>query len=56
MVRQALRRVPDQQVYDDLLHFKQVLETGEVVLSEGSFDGSRIVQRPAQPPVSVAKR
>lgn len=47
---------PDQQVYDDLLHFKQVMETGEVVLSEGSFDGSRIVQRPAQPPAAMAKR
>ena len=47
---------PEQQVYDDLRHFKQVMETGEVVLSEGSFDGSHIVQRPAQPPESVARR
>ena len=47
---------PEQQVYDDLRHFKQVMETGEVVLSEGSFDGSRIVQRPAQPPAAVAGR
>jgi uncharacterized membrane protein len=47
---------PEQQVYDDLRHFKQVMETGEVVLSEGSFDGSRLVQRPAQPPAAVARR
>jgi uncharacterized membrane protein len=47
---------PEQQVDDDLRHFKQVMETGEVVLSEGSFDGTRIVQRPAQPPASVAGR
>ena len=47
---------PEQQVYDDLRHLKQVMETGEVVLSEGSFDGSRMVQRPAQPPESVARR
>jgi uncharacterized membrane protein len=47
---------PEQHVFDDLRHFKQVMETGEVVLSEGSFDGSHIVQRPAQPPASVAGR
>jgi len=47
---------PEQQVYDDLRHFKQVMETGEVVLSEGSFDGSRIVQRPAQPPAAMVRR
>ena len=46
---------PEQQVYDDLRRFKQVMETGEVVLSDGSFDGSRhACQRPAQPPASVA--
>lgn len=47
---------PDQQAYDDLRHFKQVMETGQVVLSDGSFDGSRIVQRAAQPPAAVAGR
>jgi uncharacterized membrane protein len=47
---------PEQKVYQDLLHFKQVMETGEVVLSEGSFDGSRFVQRPAQPPAALAGR
>ncbi|MEV4544526.1 SRPBCC family protein [Micromonospora echinaurantiaca] len=44
---------PEQQVRDDLRRFKQVLETGEVVRSEGSPDGTsvrqQVVQRPAQP-------
>jgi hypothetical protein len=37
-------------VYDDLRHFKQVMETGEVVLSDSSGAGSKVLQRPAQPP------
>ena len=44
---------PDQQVKDDLRRFKQVLETGEVVRSEGSPEGTRalrqVAQRPARP-------
>lgn len=44
---------PQQQVDDDLRRFKQVMETGEVVLSEGSPDGTRALdqarQREAQP-------
>ncbi|MCM0676427.1 SRPBCC family protein [Micromonospora phytophila] len=44
---------PEQQVRDDLRRFKQVLETGEVVRSEGSPDGisvrQQVIQRPAQP-------
>ncbi|MGH3822919.1 MAG: SRPBCC family protein [Pseudonocardiaceae bacterium] len=47
---------PDQQLRDDLRRFKQVLETGEVVRSEGSPEGTKtrrlIAQRPAQPPTS----
>ena len=31
---------PTQQVTDDLRRFKQVMETGEVVLSEGSPQGA----------------
>jgi len=53
---QLFGEAPEQQVYDDLRHFKQVMETGQVVLSEGSFDGSHNVQRPAQPPATVAGR
>lgn len=44
---------PDQQIRDDLRRLKQVMETGEVVRSEGSPEGPRasrqIRQRPAQP-------
>jgi uncharacterized membrane protein len=44
---------PEQQVRDDLRRFKQVLEAGEVVRSEGNPDGisvrQQVNQRPAQP-------
>lgn len=44
---------PQQQVRDDLRRFKQVLETGEVLRTEGSPAGLRsqqlVGQRPAQP-------
>ncbi|GGT00041.1 hypothetical protein GCM10010156_67660 [Planobispora rosea] len=44
---------PEQQVRDDLRRFKQVMETGEVVRSEGSPEGTRALrqarQRPARP-------
>ncbi|HXV92151.1 MAG TPA: SRPBCC family protein, partial [Pseudonocardia sp.] len=43
---------PGQQIRDDLRRFKQVVETGEVVRSEGSPEGVRstrlLRQRPAQ--------
>lgn len=45
---------PTQQAKDDLRRFKQVLETGFVVRSEGSPEGStarrHLKQRPGQPP------
>lgn len=44
---------PHQQVEDDLRRFKQVIETGEVVRSDGSPEGHsasrQLLQRPAQP-------
>jgi uncharacterized membrane protein len=44
---------PDQQVRDDLRRFKQVMEIGEIVRSEGSPEGTHtgrlLRQRPAQP-------
>ena len=43
---------PKQQIRDDLRRFKQVLETGEVVLSDGSMLGAGQgprKQRPAKP-------
>jgi uncharacterized membrane protein len=44
---------PQQQIKDDMRRFKQVVETGEVVLSDGSPDGTasknQRMPRPAQP-------
>ena len=41
---------PDQQIYDDLRRLKQILETGEVLRSDGSPNGAgQVWQRPAQP-------
>jgi uncharacterized membrane protein len=44
---------PSQQLTDDLRRFKQVMETGEVVLSDGSLMGAgegAAAERPAQAP------
>jgi uncharacterized membrane protein len=45
---------PQQQICDDLRRFKQVIETGEIVRSDGSPEGTsiqqQVQQRPAQPP------
>jgi uncharacterized membrane protein len=41
---------PEQQIQSDLRRFKQLMETGEVVLSDGSLYGTGLMaQRPAQP-------
>ena len=44
---------PQQQVGDDLRRFKQVMETGEVIRSEGTPAGTKTInlikQRPAVP-------
>jgi uncharacterized membrane protein len=54
LVARLLGEEPHQQVEDDLRRFKQVVETGEVVRSEGSPDGHsarrQLVQHPGQPP------
>jgi uncharacterized membrane protein len=41
---------PEQQVADDLRAFKQIMETGETLRSDGSLWGATLAQRPAQPP------
>ena len=45
---------PQQQVEDDLRRFKQLIEAGEIVRSDGSPEGTlarrQAKQRPAQPP------
>jgi len=52
-VAKLLGEEPDQQIRDDLRRFKQVIETGEVVRSDGSPTGhstrQQVKQRPAQP-------
>ena len=41
---------PEQQIYDDLHRFKQIVETGEVVRSDGSPEGmGPVLQEPARP-------
>jgi uncharacterized membrane protein len=49
-VAKLLGEEPDIQVADDLRAFKQVIETGEVVIADGSIQGRRLKHRPAQPP------
>ncbi len=52
-LKKAFGEDPEQNVKDDLRRFKQVVETGEVVRSDGSPGGhsakAHIKQRPAQP-------
>lgn len=44
---------PEQQIGSDLRRFKQVIETGEVVLSESTIHGTGVTeQQPAQPPAN----
>ncbi len=41
---------PEQKIDDDLRRLKQIIETGEVMRSDGSPEGTgRLAQRPAQP-------
>ncbi|WP_422769331.1 SRPBCC family protein [Plantactinospora sp. WMMC1484] len=52
-VAKLLGAEPGQQIRDDLRRFKQVIETGEVVRSDGSPAGlatsQQVLQRPARP-------
>jgi len=53
LVARMFGEEPGQQLRDDLRRFKQVLETGEVVRSDGSLEGAgqgALKQRPAQAP------
>jgi uncharacterized membrane protein len=50
---------PKQQLRDDLRRFKQVMETGEVVLSDGSLEGAGqgpMKQRASQAPETEERR
>jgi uncharacterized membrane protein len=53
IIAKLLGEEPAQQMHDDLRRLKQVLETGEVVLSDGSLEGAgqgMFKQRAAQAP------
>jgi uncharacterized membrane protein len=53
LVAKLFGEEPGQQLRDDLRRFKQVMETGEVVRSDGSLEGAgqgALKQRPAQAP------
>ena len=48
---------PSQQVQSDLRRFKQILETGEVVVSDATLSGTGLTdQSPAQPKAMSAGR
>lgn len=49
-IAMLLNRSPEQQIYDDLRRFKQVMEIGEVVRSDASREGAGgLAPHPAQP-------
>ena len=48
-VAKLLGEEPEKQVYDELRSFKQVMEIGEVTLSDAAPWGPQLAQRPAQP-------
>jgi uncharacterized membrane protein len=54
-VAQIFGKEPKQQLQDDLRVFKQVLETGEMAISEGSLGGLQFPQAPAQPPAELPR-
>ncbi|HEY6829984.1 MAG TPA: SRPBCC family protein [Gemmatimonadaceae bacterium] len=50
IVARLFNESPEQQIYDDLHRMKQVIETGEVLRSDGSPEGiGRVMQDKAQP-------
>jgi uncharacterized membrane protein len=50
LVATLFNESPEQQIYDDLHRFKQLVETGEVMRSDGSPHGmGDVLQQPAQP-------
>jgi uncharacterized membrane protein len=59
MIAKLFGEEPRQQIRDDLRRFKQVMETGEVVLSDGSLEGAgqgATQQRAAQAPEMETRR
>lgn len=50
IVAKLFGEAPDQQVQDDLRHFKQIMETGEITKSAGTLPGHGPGQPPEQAP------
>jgi uncharacterized membrane protein len=53
LVAKLFGEEPSQQVAADLRRFKQVLEAGEVIVSDATLHGSGLKQHPAQPPATA---
>ena len=53
MVAMLFREEPGQQVKDDLRHFKQVMEIGEIVLSDASAHKGMHPAQPSNKPVEM---
>jgi uncharacterized membrane protein len=49
LVAKLFGEEPSQQVINDLRRFKQVMETGEVTVSDATTKGNKLLQPPAQP-------
>lgn len=43
---------PEQQISEDLRRFKQLIEAGDITLSDATIHGNNLRQHPAQPPRS----
>ena len=56
IIARLFNESPEQQIYDDLHRMKQVIETGEVVRSDGSPDGMGNVAQAAARPSDHAPR
>ena len=53
-VAALFNQAPEQQIYDDLRRFKQIIETGEIVRSDAALEGAgQMWQRAARPPESA---
>ena len=52
-VAMLFREEPGQQVMDDLRHFKQVMETGEIVLSDATKQRGMHPAQPDDKPVEL---
>jgi uncharacterized membrane protein len=55
-VAKVAGRDPLMEAHDDLRRFKQIVEVGEVVLSDATVDGAGMPQRAAQPVEQVPPR